>query len=591
MAENKRKYWLHRITGGANGAILSYPLLRDFNLLSIGWSFLSHQVIAEDIQARGEDALRDAYEKEGASWSRNAYSLLNFVYRMHADDIVVVPMGSYINIYRLVGDEILTNESIPSEYLTKSNVIKKSDGLSTTDGQYIDLGFYRRAEPIALNVLRNQVDLDLYKKTKALHTNINISDVSKAVEKLIPESQKNHETTTLHATNIISNFCVKNYKNIDDLNLTDLRLINLIVGKNNVGKSNILEAISLYVKNWNLDSLLHILNSRKEKTDDFVKATFNQSEDLQLQNFAPILPHRDINFLKRSSNNEIVVGGNNHFLHFALMNAYYRRDADTEANRLYQLTPYPNRISKISSNADLVLSILEKESNNSTAAVEKKEVSSITKKLYKLTKSGIDYTNYSEEEGYNCQLINCKSLSTKLAQKLWADFALTNNEQEILKALKMIDEQIEDFNFVNVDDRIVPIVKILRDIDGQKQYVRMPVSELGDGLVHVLNIIVALLSCQNGFLLLDEAESGLHHTTQIKLWQLIFKLAVANNVQVFATTHSNDCILSFAKAAKEREKQEGILIRIEKSDNNIETEVYDKVEDILYSVYNQIETR
>ena len=155
----------------------------------------------------------------------------------------------------------------------------------------------------------------------------------------------------------------------------------------------------------------------------------------------------------------------------------------------------------------------------------------------------------------------------------------------------MIDEQIEDFNFVNVDDRIVPIVKILRDIDGQKQYVRMPVSELGDGLVHVLNIVVALLSCQNGVLLLDEAESGLHYTTQMKLWQLIFKLANQYNVQVFATTHSNDCILSFARAAKEREKQEGILIRIEKSNNNIETEVYDKVEDILFSVYNQIETR
>lgn len=590
MAENKRKYWLHRITGGVNGTILSYPLLRNYKLISIGWSFLSSQKVAKDIQERGEVAIREAYDKEGASWSRNAYSLLNFVHRMHIDDIVVVPMGANLNIYRIADEVIYTNDNLPEEYFEKSKVIRNSNGISTLDGQEIDLGFYRSVEPVALNIPRNQADNDLYKKTKALHTNLNITDVYKSIEKLIPESKREQDINILNST-IISDFLIRNYKNVDYLQLKDLRPITLIVGKNNVGKSNILEAISLYINNWSLDSLLRVLNNRKEKTEDFLKATFNQSEDNQLRNFAPILPFREINFLKRSLNNEIVMGGNNHFLHFALMNAYFRKDSDTAANRLYQLTPYPNRITKISSNAELVLSVIDRENNNSTATIERKEVSSITKKLYKLTKSGIDYTNYSEAEGYNCQLINCKSLSTKLAQKLWADFALTNREQEILRAIKMIDEQIEDFNFVNVDDRIVPIVKILRDIDGQKQYVRMPVSELGDGLVHVLNIVVALLSCQNGVLLLDEAESGLHYTTQMKLWQLIFKLANQYNVQVFATTHSNDCILSFARAAKEREKQEGILIRIEKSNNNIETEVYDKVEDILFSVYNQIETR
>ena len=590
MAENKRKYWLHRITGGVNGTILSYPLLRNYKLISIGWSFLSSQKVAKDIQERGEVAIREAYDKEGASWSRNAYSLLNFVHRMHIDDIVVVPMGANLNIYRIADEVIYTNDNLPEEYFEKSKVIRNSNGISTLDGQEIDLGFYRSVEPVALNIPRNQADNDLYKKTKALHTNLNITDVYKSIEKLIPESKREQDINILNST-IISDFLIRNYKNVDYLQLKDLRPITLIVGKNNVGKTNILEAISLYINNWSLDSLLRVLNNRKEKTEDFLKATFNQSEDNQLRNFAPILPFREINFLKRSLNNEIVMGGNNHFLHFALMNAYFRKDSDTAANRLYQLTPYPNRITKISSNAELVLSVIDRENNNSTATIERKEVSSITKKLYKLTKSGIDYTNYSEAEGYNCQLINCKSLSTKLAQKLWADFALTNREQEILRAIKMIDEQIEDFNFVNVDDRIVPIVKILRDIDGQKQYVRMPVSELGDGLVHVLNIVVALLSCQNGVLLLDEAESGLHYTTQMKLWQLIFKLANQYNVQVFATTHSNDCILSFARAAKEREKQEGILIRIEKSNNNIETEVYDKVEDILFSVYNQIETR
>lgn len=585
MAE-KRKYWLHRITGGENGTILSVPLLRDHNLLSIGWSFISTHDVAVDIQRRGIDAIRETYSREGASWSRNAYSLLNFVKKMRDNDIVVVPMGAYINIYRLVGDDILTNDNIPSEYLEKSHVIKQSDGLYTTDGQFIDLGFYRKVEPVALNILRDKTAQDLHKKTKVLSTNLNITDVSKSIEELLLESDI-RDRTILRST-AINELLIKNYKNIESLHLTDLRLVNLIVGKNNVGKSNVLEAISLYINNWSLDSLLNILNKRKEKTDDFLKATFNQSEDMQLNNFAPILPNRDTNFLKRNSNNEIVIGGNNHYLHFALMNAYYRIDSGTVANRLYQLTPYTNRISKISSNSEFVLSVLDKDNNNSTASIEKNDVSLTTRQLFRLTKSGLDYTNNTDGEIHPSQLINCKSLSTDLAQQLWGEFSLTSKEQDILNALKLINDQIEDFNFVNIDGRIIPLVKILKETDGRQQYIRMPLSELGDGLVHVLNIVVALISCQDGVLLIDEAESGLHYTTQMKLWQMIFDLAARYNVQIFATTHSNDCVNAFAKNAR---SNQAIMFRLNKSKNGIVAMPFSEMNRIDFALDNNIDLR
>lgn len=585
MAE-KRKYWLHRITGGENGTILSIPLLRDHNLLSIGWSFISSHDVAVDIQRLGIEAIREIYSRKGASWSRNVYSLLNFAKNMRENDIVVVPMGAYINIYRLIGNDILTNDNIPSEYLEKSNVIKQSDGLYTTDGHFIDLGFYRKVEPIALNILRDKTAQDLHKKTKVLSTNLNITDVSRSIEELLLESDVK-DRTILRST-AINELLIKNYKNIESLHLTDLRLVNLFVGKNNVGKSNVLEAISLYINNWSLDSLLNILNKRKEKTDDFQKATFNQSEDIQLNNFAPILPNRDTNFLKRNSNNEIVIGGNNHYLHFALMNAYYRIDSGTVANRLYQLTPYTNRISKISSNSESVLSVLDKDSNNSTASIEKNDVSLITKQLFRLTKSGLDYTNNTEGEIHPSQLINCKSLSTDLAQQLWGEFSLTSREQDILNALKLINEKIEDFNFVNIDGRIIPLVKILKETDGRQQYIRMPLSELGDGLVHVLNIVVALISCQDGVLLLDEAESGLHYTTQMKLWQMIFDLAARYNVQIFATTHSNDCINAFRM---NNHTQNGLIYRIEHIKQRIHLQRYDDDRQLEFLMGNDIDIR
>lgn len=586
MAEQKRKYWLHRITGGENGRILSYPLLRDHNLLSIGWSFISSEELAKDIQVRGKIAIREAYEAEGATWSRSTSSLLNFVNGMHEGDIVVVPMGAYLNIYRLADERVLANDTIPDEYLEESKIIKKSDGLYTQDGQYIDLGFYRLAVPIILNIPRSQANNDLYKKTKAFLTNINITDVSKSVEKLIPSSQQDRSVMTLSGSNTLSDLVIKNYKNIDNLHLSDLRQVNLFIGKNNVGKSNLLEAISLYINNWNLDSLLHILSNRKERTDDFTQSTFNQSENNLLRNFAPILPKRDINFLKRNTNNEVVIGGNKHFLHLALMNAYYRKDAETEANRLYQLTPFANRITKISSNAESVLAVVDKEDSNSTASVVKQEVSTKTINLIQLTNNGLNYI--TQENKQICRLVNCKSLSTEMAQNLWAEFSLTNREDEIIGALKLIDERIEDFNFVNIGNRIVPLVKISQDVDGIKQSVRMPVSELGDGLVHVLNIIIALLGCQDGVLLLDEVESGLHYMTQMNLWRMIFELSKDNRVQIFATTHSNDCINAFVRNTEENQ---GIMYRLDKHDDGIIATTYSDPSRIAFALDENIDLR
>ena len=45
--------------------------------------------------------------------------------------------------------------------------------------------------------------------------------------------------------------------------------------------------------------------------------------------------------------------------------------------------------------------------------------------------------------------------------------------------------------------------------------------------------------------MIDEFENGLHYSVQKKVWNIIFTLAEKFNVQVFATTHSDDCIKAF----------------------------------------------
>ena len=56
----------------------------------------------------------------------------------------------------------------------------------------------------------------------------------------------------------------------------------------------------------------------------------------------------------------------------------------------------------------------------------------------------------------------------------------------------------------------------------------------------------------------------MHHSVQEKLWEIIFYLSKKLNVQVFATTHSEDCIRGFEEALNgNKDKLDGKLIRLD----------------------------
>jgi predicted ATP-dependent endonuclease of OLD family len=72
----------------------------------------------------------------------------------------------------------------------------------------------------------------------------------------------------------------------------------------------------------------------------------------------------------------------------------------------------------------------------------------------------------------------------------------------------------------------------------------------------------------SGILLVDEIENGIHYTVLPDLWRFLFQMAKFHNVQVFATTHSWDCVEAFQQAAAEEKETEGTLIRLEKRDGH-----------------------
>lgn len=88
---------------------------------------------------------------------------------------------------------------------------------------------------------------------------------------------------------------------------------------------------------------------------------------------------------------------------------------------------------------------------------------------------------------------------------------------------------------------------------------------MGEGMRRVLQIVLKLVNARDGLLLIDEFENGLHYSVQPKVWTMLFELAEKLNVQVFATTHSWDCIKAFAEVAKANEQVDGVLFHLGRS--------------------------
>ena len=117
----------------------------------------------------------------------------------------------------------------------------------------------------------------------------------------------------------------------------------------------------------------------------------------------------------------------------------------------------------------------------------------------------------------------------------------------------------------------------------------IPLRALGDGVNRLFGLALALTNAKDGLLLIDEIENGIHYSVQADLWRLVFETAARLNVQVFATTHSYDCIKAFEEAARESE-EEGILVRLARKGDRTLVGEFDERE-LEIAVEGEIEVR
>ncbi|MFP4099041.1 AAA family ATPase [Coleofasciculus sp.] len=119
----------------------------------------------------------------------------------------------------------------------------------------------------------------------------------------------------------------------------------------------------------------------------------------------------------------------------------------------------------------------------------------------------------------------------------------------------------------------------------------IPLSSMGEGMRRILNLAMAAVTVENGFLLIDEIETGLYYEAQTEMWRFILEVAKEFNIQVFATTHSWDCICAFQEALDDLDDSSvGKLFRLSRKGEDIHPVEY-PADELSVAVRQSIEVR
>ena len=105
---------------------------------------------------------------------------------------------------------------------------------------------------------------------------------------------------------------------------------------------------------------------------------------------------------------------------------------------------------------------------------------------------------------------------------------------------------------------------------------KIPVTQIGQGFNRLLDTYSEIVAAEAKVLLVDEIENGLHHSVLPTIWRGLFHAAEEVGVQIFATTHSWECVLAADEAAGEDPKHDLNLIRLDRVDENIRATIIDK---------------
>lgn len=343
----------------------------------------------------------------------------------------------------------------------------------------------------------------------------------------MPETQPDQ---SIHLPSLV----IKNFRGIDDLTIPRLGRGTLLAGKNGVGKTTVLDAVRVWADRGLTGVLDEVLVDRGD--------SFATTENGQHK----AVPDRAALFTNRGNSAESLIS----------IAPIGDPEAMLKVNQIPVPVPYaPNPHLPDDKNH---IELERQFGNYDPADLVRLKLSSS-----------------SLPEMVMCNITGPNVPSDEIIEQYWHDVALSAHEDRAVEALNLITnvhvERVAAVRLAATNSHSYQR-RLMVKLEG-KDY-PVPLRTLGDGAMRMFAVALSLAKSSGGFLLIDEAENGIHHTIQAKFWKMVLQTAQRNNVQVIATTHSWDCVKGFAEASAELEDAEGVLVRLERHEGRLRAVEY-----------------
>ena len=339
---------------------------------------------------------------------------------------------------------------------------------------------------------------------------------------------------------MLESITVKNFKGIKTLEIEHLSKLTLIGGKNNCGKTSLMEAMFMQFDRMNP----HI--TIRQSLARGVSVTPTEPEFM----WAPIF--NEFNLSKKIAIESKFNGK--------------RKALEIEINKNFKKTIPGNihSINGIQNNAPTPVDALTLKFFQASQEIEKSNLI--------LEKTGFNLNiEHSNGSVMPSSFFPARQQSNpnEDAERL-GRLEIENGTNDIVGVLKSIAPEIKSITAIRIADASM----IYADIGQTK---KVPISYMGDGISRLLSITLAIATCKNSVVFIDEIENGLHYSVLEKIWLGLAKASQRFNCQIIATTHSHEFLTSACNALKNEPSlvNEFSYIRLTNKNNNILGKYFD----------------
>lgn len=353
---------------------------------------------------------------------------------------------------------------------------------------------------------------------------------------------------------------IQNFRGLRDLRIEDLGRVNLLVGANNVGKTSVLEALALLHLGSDPIEFLQIATRRQTwpygvPADLFGSLSWDQTWAKPVE----VLAQVDVGDA-HAGNGLLIAKDARQFADGAFLYAQQRlvgiaRDGRSIGEGLI--------LAYVGDFGDAATSIRDLPQ----FAVVIDPVTGFANASWPPAVFGPAAANWSGRAEPEESLALSFS-PVKAARK----------DKRIIQTLQKIDDRVED---VYVDTVVFaqganapriaqPVLRI------QMSGLAKPLSPavLGAGAARMLQIQLALLGAPDGIAVIDEIDEGIYFERMTDLWRMVRDSVSLESQQIFATTHSWECVEAAVKAFRET-PEDFRLHRLERRGDDVSILTYD----------------